>query len=108
MAYLLLLGAILSEVAATIATRFSHGFTRPIPSLIVVFGIILAYYLFSLTLKVGTNIGVAYSIWAGLGVSLVAVIGAMFLGDRLSLIQAGGIALVVVGIFALQLGAPSS
>lgn len=105
MGYVLLLGAILSEVAGTIATRYSDGFTRPIPSAIVIVGIVLAYYLFSLTLKSGTNIGVAYSVWAGLGVSLVAIIGALFLGDKLTGLQAGGIALVVLGIFALQLGA---
>lgn len=108
MAFLLLLGAILSEVAGTIATRFSDGFTRPLPSMIVVVGIVLAYYLFSLTLKSGTNIGVAYSIWAGLGVSLVALIGALFLGDSLSRVQAVGIGFVIAGIFALQLGAPAN
>jgi small multidrug resistance pump len=104
MAYLLLLGAILAEVAGTIATRFSEGFTRLVPSTLAVGGVVLAYYLFSLTLKQGTNIGVAYAIWAALGVTLVAILGAVFLGDTLSAWQVFGIVLVIAGVMTLELG----
>ena len=104
MAYLLLLGAILAEVFGTIATRFTDGFTRLVPSVLAVSGVVLAYYLFSLTLKQGTNIGVAYSIWAALGVALVAIIGAVFLGDTLTMWQVMGIVLVIAGVATLELG----
>jgi small multidrug resistance pump len=50
-------------------------------------------------------VGVAYGIWAGAGVALVAVIGAVLLGDTLTPVQLGGIALVVAGVLALELGA---
>ena len=108
MAYLLLLGAILAEVLGTISTRFSDGFTRLVPSAMAVTGVVLAYYLFSLTLKQGTNIGVAYSIWAALGVALVAIIGAVFLGDTLTTWQVMGIVLVVAGVATLELGSAST
>ncbi|GAA3725997.1 small multidrug resistance pump [Spinactinospora alkalitolerans] len=105
MTLLLLLGAILSEVIGTTATRFSEGFTRLVPSAIAVTGVVGAYYLLSLVLKNGMSIGVAYGIWAAMGVSLVALIGAVFLGDGLTWVQAVGLALVISGVLALELGA---
>lgn len=108
MAYLLLFGAILAEVGGTIATRFSDGFTRLVPSALAVSGVVLAYYLFSLTLKQGTNIGVAYAVWAALGVTLVAILGAVFLGDSLTPWQVLGIVLVVAGVMTLELGSAST
>ncbi|WP_119459872.1 SMR family transporter [Rhodospirillaceae bacterium SYSU D60014] len=104
MAYLFLFGAILSEVVGAIATRFSAGFTRPVPTVIAVVGVVGAYYLLSLVLARGIGIGVAYGIWAALGVALVAVIGAVFLGDKLSGIQVAGVVLVIAGVLSLELG----
>ena len=51
------------------------------------------------------GVGVAYGIWAAVGVTLVALIGALFLGDTLTWIQVGGIVLVIAGVAALELGA---
>jgi small multidrug resistance pump len=49
-------------------------------------------------------IGVAYGVWSAIGVAAVAVIGALFLGEGLSLVQVGGIGLVILGVLALELG----
>jgi small multidrug resistance pump len=104
MAYLFLVGAIVVEVIGAMATRFSDGFTRLVPSIVAVAGVVSAYYLLSLALKAGLGIGVAYAIWAAVGVSAVAGIGALFLGDNLTWIQAGGVILVIGGVVALELG----
>lgn len=50
------------------------------------------------------QIGVAYGIWSAVGVAAIAIIGALFLDERLTLIQVGGIALVIIGVLALELG----
>lgn len=63
-----------------------------------------AYYLLALVLKQGMGIGVAYGIWAALGVTLVAVVGAVFLGDTLTGVQILGIVLVIGGVLSLELG----
>jgi small multidrug resistance pump len=102
--YLYLLGAIISEIIGALATRESSGFTKPIPSLIAVSGIIGAYFLLSLSLKQGMAIGVAYGIWAALGITILALIGMFFLNDPLSKVQLVGILLIVVGVLALELG----
>lgn len=100
-----LIGAILAEVTGTIALRLSDGFSRPVPSVVVVLGYGVAFYALSRTLVAGMAVGVAYGIWAALGVTLVAVVSAAFLGESLTWVQVGGIALVIGGVLALELGA---
>lgn len=101
--YLLLFAAIASEVIGAMATRYSNGFTILMPTGIAIVGVIGAYYLLSLVLKRGVSIGVAYAIWAALGVAAVAIIGAI-LGDKLTWIQMVGIVLVIGGVVLLELG----
>jgi small multidrug resistance pump len=103
--WLFLVGAILTEVAATTALKLSEGFSRLVPSIVVVVGYVAAFALLSQALTRGMAIGVAYGVWAAAGVALVAVIGAVFLGEGMTWVQAGGIALVIAGVLALELGA---
>ncbi|RKR91635.1 small multidrug resistance pump [Micromonospora pisi] len=105
MVWILLAGAILSEVTATIALRISNGFSKLVPSVIVVVGYLIAFGLLAEVLKRGMPVGVAYGVWSAIGVALVAAIGAAFLGDSLTWIQVGGLVLVIAGVAALELGA---
>ncbi|MFW6719219.1 DMT family transporter [Streptomyces sp. MAR4 CNY-716] len=104
MTYVLLIGAILSEVTATVSLRLSEGFSKILPSIVVVIGYITAITLLSLVLKRGMSIGIAYGIWAAAGVALVALVGAAFLGDGLTGVQIGGLVLVAAGVVALEAG----
>lgn len=65
---------------------------------------VVLFYFFSLSLKRGMNIGIGYSIWSGVGVLAVALIGVMFLDDRLTVLQIGGVLLIIGGLAAVQLG----
>lgn len=105
MEWLLLAGAILSEVTATISLKLSDGFSKIVPGIIVVVGYVSAFILLSQVLKPGMSIGVAYGVWAAVGVGLVALVGALFLGDTLTLVQMGGLVLVAGGVLALEFGA---
>jgi small multidrug resistance pump len=100
-----LIGAILSEVFATISLRLSEGFSRLIPSVFVVVGYGVAFFALSQALVRGLPVGVAYGTWAALGVTLVAIIGAVFLGESLTAVQIGGLVMVISGVLALELGA---
>jgi small multidrug resistance pump len=100
-----LVGAIIAEVTGTIALRFSEGFSRLGPSVLVVLGYGVALFSLSQALVRGMPVGVAYGVWAAIGVTLVALIGAIFLGESLTAIQIGGIVLVIGGVLALELGA---
>lgn len=102
-----LIGAILAEVTGTVALRFSEGFTRLVPSIIVALGYGTAFYALSQALTRGMAIGVAYGVWAAVGVALIAIIGVAFLGESLTWVQVGGIGLVICGVLALELGGAS-
>ncbi|MDI1465246.1 multidrug efflux SMR transporter [Catellatospora sp. KI3] len=104
MAYLMLAGAILAEVAATVCLRASAGFTRLVPSIVVVVGYLTAFALPSQVLKRGMALGLAYGVWAGIGVALVAIAGVVFFHDKFTWIQIAGLILVAAGVAALELG----
>ncbi len=103
LAYIYLFLAIFLEIIAAIATRYTDGFTILLPTAITVLFAATSYYIFSLSLKHGMNIGLGYAIWSGVGVLSVALIGATFLGDPLSLLQIGGIILIIAGLWFVQL-----
>ena len=94
--------AIVAEVIATSALKASEGFTRLMPSIIVVLGYGVAFYFLSLTLKT-LPVGVAYAVWSGLGVVLVSLVGYLFLGQRIDVPGAVGIALIIAGVGVLNL-----
>lgn len=100
--------AIVAEVSGTVALKLSDGFTRLVPSVVVVAGYGLAFYGLSQALARGLPLGIAYGVWAATGVALVAIIGAVFLGEGLTWVQIGGIVLVIGGVLALELGAEHS
>jgi small multidrug resistance pump len=104
MTLLLLALAIASEVTATVSLKISEGFSKLVPSIIVVIGYCAAFYFLSQALKRGMQIGVAYGIWSAVGVAAIAIIGVLFLDEKLTLIQVGGIGLVILGVLALELG----
>ena len=66
--------AVLSEVIATTSLKFSEGFTKLVPSVIVVVGYGVSFYLLSLSLKV-MPIGTAYALWSGIGIVLTVIAG---------------------------------
>jgi small multidrug resistance pump len=105
MPWLFLAGAIITEVIATSALKLSEGFSKLIPSIVVVLGYVAAFGMLSQALTRGMAIGVAYGVWAAAGVALVAIVGAAFFGESMTLVQAGGILLVIAGVLALELGA---
>ncbi|WP_060874708.1 DMT family transporter [Myroides odoratus] len=104
MKYIFLIAAILAEVIGALATRQSNGFTKLIPSILAVLGVVGAYYLLSLSLKQGMSIGIAYGIWAALGITILALIGVVVFKETLTLLQLFGLVLIIAGVLALELG----
>lgn len=102
MHYLLLIVAIVAEVIATSALKLSEGFTRPWPSLVVVLGYGAAFYFLARTLE-SIPVGVAYAIWSGVGVVLIALIGWVAFGQRLDAAALTGMALIVAGVLVMNL-----
>ncbi len=102
MSYLILFIAIVAEVIATSCLKASEGFTKLIPSLVVIAGYSTAFYCLSLTLKT-MSIGIVYAIWSGAGVVLVALIGKIFFQQQLDFAAQVGIGLIIVGVLVINL-----
>jgi small multidrug resistance pump len=100
--WLFLAIAIISEITATSSLKASAGFTRVIPSIVVVIGYALSFYFLSLTLKV-IPIGIAYAIWAGLGIVLLAIVGWVFYDQQLDTAALVGMSFIVAGVVIMNL-----
>jgi len=104
MQWLYLSIAIVCEVIATSALKFSEGFTRLTPSLIVVAGYVAAYYCLSLTLTLRSiSVGIVYAIWSGVGIVLISLVGWLAFGQTLSALALLGIGLVTSGVIILSM-----
>ena len=99
--YVLLGGAIVSELIGTTALKLSDGFSNPVPSLGVVIGYGVAFYLVSLTLE-DLPIGVVYGTWAALGIVGVAAIGVVVFDETLDLAGAVGILFIIAGVYCVN------
>jgi small multidrug resistance pump len=103
LAWILLTGAIATEVVATAALKVSNGLTRPAPSIVVAVGYLLSFVLLAQALKLGLQVSVAYAIWSGVGTAAIAIIGMLLLNEPLTAAKALGIALVISGVVVLNL-----
>ena len=94
--------AVLSEVIGTTSLKFSEGFTKLVPSLIVVAGYGLSFYLLSISLKV-MPIGIAYALWSGIGITLTVIAGKIIWQESLDWARLTGIGLILLGILIINL-----
>ena len=102
MAYLYLSIAILAEVIATSALKASEEFTKLYPSLIVIVGYAVAFYFMSLVLR-SIPIGITYAVWSGVGIVLVAVVGAIFYKQIPDLPAIIGMGFIVLGVIIIHM-----
>lgn len=102
MPYVHLSIAILAEVIATSFMKYTNGFTKLGPSLVVVAGYGCAFYFLSLAIRTVPT-GVAYAIWSGAGVVLIVAIAWLFQGQKLDFGALCGMALIVAGVIMINL-----
>jgi small multidrug resistance pump len=108
MGYLYLAAAIVSEVIATSFLKFASGPKSAWWAYIIVgVGYVLSFVLLSVTLRAGVPLGIAYAIWAGAGVVVVAVISWLVFHESLTWQQIVGMVLVIAGVGLLELGSSS-
>lgn len=104
MPWALLAGAIACEVGATTALKYSDGFSRPLPSVLVVLGYAGAFALLGVALKLRIPMSVAYAVWAGSGTAAIAVIGVVAMHEPWTALKTLGVTLIIGGTVALNLG----
>ncbi|MBB3349591.1 multidrug efflux SMR transporter [Sphingomonas sp. BK069] len=97
-----LAGAIGFEIVATSALKATAGFTRPLPSVVVVLGYAAAFYCLSVALRV-IPMGIAYAIWSGIGIVVISFVGLLVYRQRLDAAALLGIALILAGTLVINL-----
>ncbi|HHQ69622.1 MAG TPA: QacE family quaternary ammonium compound efflux SMR transporter [Halothiobacillaceae bacterium] len=99
--YLALGLAIVLEVVGTSALQASQQFTRLWPTIIMLVSYVGAFYFLALALRI-LPVGLAYAIWAGLGIVLIAIVGLLFFGQRLDTPAVIGLALIISGVVIIN------
>ena len=107
MGYLYLGIAVAAEVIATSALKASDGFTRLLPSLVVVVGYGIAFYFLSLVLRT-VPVGIAYAIWSGLGIVLISAVGYFVFGQKLDFAAIAALGLIISGVLVLNIFSKST
>ena len=101
-AWILLISAGLLEVVWAVGLKFTHGFTRPLPSLWVVLAIVASLYLLAQAQKT-LPISIAYPVWMGIGAAGTVLVGTLFLKEPLSLAGWFFLALLILSLAGLKL-----
>ena len=107
MTYVFLAIAIVCEVIATSFMKLSDGFSKPLPAMVTVVGYAVSFYFLSLALR-NFPTGLAYAIWSGVGVVLIAAIAWVFQGQRFDIPAMCGMALIVAGVGVINLFSDAS
>lgn len=101
MSYIYLAVAIVAEVIATSFLKQSDGFSKPLPTLIMAIGYLVAFYFLSLTLR-QVPTGIAYAIWSGVGIVLIAGIAWIVQGQKLDAAAMVGMGLIIAGVIVMN------
>lgn len=102
----LLAAAIGVEISATMLLRASDGFSKLVPSVVVLIGYAISFVLLSQVLRAGVPVGVAYAIWSATGTAAVALLGRVLFSDPLPLPVIAGIILIIGGVVLVQGAVP--
>ena len=103
MAWLFLTAAILFEVSGTLSLRMATHH-RKAWYVVVVLGYLVAFLCLSGVLRQGMGLGLAYGIWTAVGIALTAIASRVLFREPLTLVMAGGIAVIACGVLLLELG----
>ena len=105
MAWLMLAVAGIFEVVWAVAMKQSDGFTRLVPSIISVVGMIISVVLLAASMRT-LPLGTAYTIWTGIGAIGAFAVGIIYLGEQLSVMRVCAALLIVCGLLMMKLSSP--
>ena len=102
MTWLYLVLAILLEVSGTTCMKLSEGFTRVVPSILLVVFYTLSFGMLTLALK-KIDVSVAYAIWSGVGTAMIATIGVLWFKEPATAMKLISLGLIIIGVVGLNL-----
>ena len=102
MKWLVLVIAGIFEVWWAVGLKYSEGFTKLVPSVLTVIGMIASFYFLSLALK-ELPLGTAYAIWTGIGTIGTVILGVFLFKEPIDFVRLVCIGFIVAGIIGLKL-----
>lgn len=93
--------AIIFEVAGTTSMKFSDGFTKLVPSVLLLIFYLGSLVFLTLALK-RIDVSVAYAVWSGMGIVIISIIGLFFFNEHLSFAKVIAILLIIIGVITLN------
>ena len=104
MPWLILFVAGLLEVVWAVGLKYTHGFSRLVPSAITIVAMVVSMAMLSWAMK-SLPVGTAYAVWTGIGAVGAAITGILLLGESASPMRIASLALIVLGIIGLKMSA---
>lgn len=105
MAWIYLFAAGLFEIGWAVGMKYTHGFTRLVPSVLTVASMAVSLGLLGLALKT-LPLGTAYAIWTGIGTIGTVILGVVLFAEPADAVRLACIGLIVAGILGLKLVSP--
>ncbi len=102
MSWLILILAGLFEVVWAVGLKFTDGFSKPLPSVVTVAAMAASFYFLSLAMK-ALPLGVAYSVWVGVGMVGAVIVGVVAFNESMGMVKLVSVLLIVCGIIGLKL-----
>ena len=107
MAWLVLVVAGVFEIAWAVGLKYTDGFTRPLPTTLVVAAMVASVWLLEIALRT-IPVGTGYAVWTGIGAVGTAILGMFLFGESRDALRLACIALIVAGIVGLKLVTPEA
>ncbi|HEX5128492.1 MAG TPA: quaternary ammonium compound efflux SMR transporter SugE [Usitatibacter sp.] len=107
MAWAILLVAGLCEIAWAVGLKYTDGFTRPLPTTLVLVAMVASVWLLAIALRT-IPVGTGYAVWTGVGAVGTAILGMLFFNESRDALRVGCILLIVAGIVGLKLFTPEA
>ena len=101
-AWLLLAAAGVLEVAWAVGMKYTNGFSRPLPSAVVLIVALASFALLGLAMK-ALPVGTAYAVWVGIGAAGAALFGIVLFGEPATAARIGCVLLIVAGVVGLKI-----
>ena len=105
MAWLLLMVAGLLEVTWAVGLKYTEGFTRLLPSVLVAVAMAGSVWLLAIAMR-SLPIGTAYAVWVGIGAVGTVILGIFLFDEPLNTARLVSVGLIVAGIIGLKLATP--
>lgn len=102
MAWVYLIIAGIFEVVWAIGLKYSQGFTKLFPSLITFGGMVISFYLLSISIKT-LPLGTAYAIWTGIGALGSVILGILLFSEPINMSRVIFLTLILAGIIGLKM-----